>query len=76
MVNLAVFLFTTSETRGREDHQNLGGLGLFQVMFRNPNGQFLHQLLLQQACVVDLFARSDGFHGGAVDRGGAAWMNR
>jgi len=54
MVNLAVFLFTTSDTRGRENHQNLGGLGLLQVMFRNPGRQFFHQLLLQQARVIDL----------------------
>ena len=33
-------------TRAR-DHQNLGGLSLLQVMFRDPDRQLLHQLLLK-----------------------------
>jgi hypothetical protein len=55
MVNLAAFLFTTSDTRGR-DHQNLGCLGLLQAVFRDPDRQLFHQLPLQQARVIDLLA--------------------
>jgi len=52
IVNLPTFILTTSETR---DHQNLGSIHLFEVVFDDPIGQFAHQLPFQYLRVVDLF---------------------
>lgn len=39
------------------DHEDFGCVRLRQLALLDPDGQLLHQLLLQQAPVVDLFSR-------------------
>ena len=40
------------------DHEYLGGLGLLQMMFGNPRGEFVHQLLFQFLGIVDVLTGS------------------
>ena len=56
MVNLVVFLFTTSDTRGRDTIRISAASACFKWWFSDPGGQLVHQLLFRQARVIDLFA--------------------